>query len=167
MSEKPVTPEITVNLLERRRIEAEILKYVYDAIKFDLGEEKAREIIGKAIQKAAQDSGEKAAQKEGGKTGTRSLAAIQHLWSAGGALSLKVTELTDNTYSYEVEHCAYARMYEEMGLKDLGLIFSCLRDSAYIEGYAPDLELERPKTIMEGDKVCVFRYRVRKEKGEE
>jgi hypothetical protein len=162
--EVPATPEITVNLLERRRIEAEILKYVFDAIKDDLGDGKARELIGKAIEKAAMDSGQKAAQKEGGLTGTRSLAAIQHLWSAGGALQLKVTDLTDDSYSYVVEHCAYAKMYEEMGLKDLGLIFSCLRDSAYIEGYAPNLALERPKTIMEGDQVCEFRYRVRKEK---
>jgi hypothetical protein len=167
MQRKAESPEITVGLLERRRIEAEILKYVYDALKGDLGDEKAKELIGIAVQKAAVDSGRMAAQKEGGPTGTRSLAAIQHLWSAGGALKLKVTELTDHSYSYVVEHCAYAKMYEEMGLKDLGLIFSCLRDSAYIEGYAPDLELERPKTIMEGDPVCEFRYRIRERKEKE
>ena len=163
MPDQTQTPEITINLLERRRIEAEILKYVHDAIKEDLGEEKARKILGKAIKKAAMDSGQKAALKEGGKTGTRSLAAIQHLWSAGGALRLKVTELSDEAYSYEVEHCAYAKMYEELGLRDLGLVLSCLRDTAYIEGYAPNLELERPRTIMEGDKICEFRYRVRRE----
>jgi predicted ArsR family transcriptional regulator len=160
-------PEITVNLIERRRIEAEIIKYIYDAIVEDSGEEKAKEIIAKAIQKTALDAGVKAALKENNKTGTRSLAAIQHLWSAGGALKLKVIELTDETYSYVVEHCAYAKMYKEMGINDLGLIVSCLRDSAFIEGYAPDLKMERPQTIMEGKSTCEFHYKVKEKENKE
>ncbi|MDR2350984.1 MAG: L-2-amino-thiazoline-4-carboxylic acid hydrolase [Deltaproteobacteria bacterium] len=157
-------PEITVTLLERRRIEAEILKHVHDALVEDVGEERAKASIAKAIRRAAAEAGAKAAAKTGGKPGTRSLAAIQGTWSAGGALELEVTELTDTAYSYKVTRCVYAEMYEELGMRDLGLVISCLRDSAFIEGYAPDLEMERPRTIMEGKDSCVFRYKVKEGK---
>ncbi|MDR2461494.1 MAG: L-2-amino-thiazoline-4-carboxylic acid hydrolase [Deltaproteobacteria bacterium] len=149
----------TISLLEQRKIEAEILKYVYDTMAEELGEKRADLILKKAISQAARDSGAKAAAREKEKPSPRTLAAIQHLWSRGGALKLKVTELTDSVYAYEVTDCAYARMYEELGMREMGFKISCLRDAAFIEGYAPDLVMERESTIMEGAASCLFRYK--------
>jgi hypothetical protein len=91
--------------------------------------------------------------------GTQELAAIQHLWTQGGALSTKVLRLDEDHFDYDVTHCAYAEMYKELGLGELGFVLSCGRDAAFIEGYAPHLVLTREKTIMTGDEKCEFRYR--------
>ncbi|MDR1314266.1 MAG: L-2-amino-thiazoline-4-carboxylic acid hydrolase [Deltaproteobacteria bacterium] len=154
-----MTGESDVPLIARRRIEAELIKYIYAELKEELGAGRAKVILGRAIRKAAKDAGAALAAKEPEKPGTRALASLQGLWSAGGALKTKVLELTDDAYAYEVERCGYAAMYAELGMGELGSVVSCLRDASFIEGYAPDLVLDRPETIMDGDGRCLFRYR--------
>ncbi len=52
-------------------------------------------------------------------------------------------------------------MYQQMGLAEIGFLLSCNRDSKFIEGYAPQVKLDRPHTIMMGDGICDFRYCLR------
>ena len=54
-------------------------------------------------------------------------------------------------------------MYKEMGLEEIGFLLSCNRDSKFIEGYAPNVSLSRPHTVMNGDGFCDFRYRLQEE----
>ena len=70
----------------------------------------------------------------------------------------------DQQYNYNVNRFRYAEMYHEMGLGEIGHLLSCARDDKFIVGYAPDVELTRTTTIMEGGKCCDFRYRVQKDK---
>jgi hypothetical protein len=56
-------------------------------------------------------------------------------------------------------------MYEEMGIKELGFILSCSRDFPFMEGFNPEIELRRTKTIMEGAECCDFRYKKRGSSG--
>jgi hypothetical protein len=147
------------SLLDRRRIEAEILKHAYDTLKEEWGEAKARELLTRIVEKAAVEAGKAMALKEKGPTGPRTLAAIQPLWQKGGALKTKVLRLDGDAFDYEVTYCAYRDMYRDMGLSELGYILSCCRDEAFVKGYAPDLTLERDTTLMTGDPRCLFRYR--------
>jgi hypothetical protein len=39
-------------------------------------------------------------------------------------------------------------MYESLGLRDLEAVLSCERDGALIEGFNPEMALERPQTIL-------------------
>ncbi|MDR2612851.1 MAG: L-2-amino-thiazoline-4-carboxylic acid hydrolase [Deltaproteobacteria bacterium] len=148
-----------VPLIARRRIEAELIRYVYGVLEEEFGTGKARELVSRAVERAAEDAGSALAAQEAGAPGTRTLAARQGLWSAGGALETRVLELTDDVYAYEVTRCDYADMYRELGMADLGSLISCLRDAAFVRGYAPDLSLERDGTIMEGCAKCRFLYR--------
>ncbi|MDR1042090.1 MAG: L-2-amino-thiazoline-4-carboxylic acid hydrolase [Deltaproteobacteria bacterium] len=154
-----MTGEAEVPLIARRRIEAELIGYVYGALKEELGADRAKVLIARAIRNAARDAGAALAAQESEMPGPRTLAARQGIWAAGGALDARVLELTDDSYAYEVVRCDYATMYRELGMEELGLVASCMRDAAFIEGYAPDLALDRPETIMEGHGKCVFRYR--------
>jgi predicted ArsR family transcriptional regulator len=144
--------------LDSRRREAEILKPVYDTLKGELGEARAKDLLGRAVESAALDAGRQMAAREKGKPGTRTFAAIQPLWQKGGALKSRTTHLDDDSFDYEVTHCAYRDMYESMGLLDLGTILSCRRDEFFVKGYAPDLKLSRDSTIMEGAARCLFHY---------
>ncbi len=70
-------------------------------------------------------------------------------------------EESDEVLSFNVTRCRYAELYESLGIREIGTSFSCTRDLALIEGFNPDIALERTQTIMEGAPHCDFRYRIK------
>lgn len=155
--------QIEIGILQRRRIEAEIIKPIYDIMKRDFGIEKAKAVIEEAITEAAMNAGNYFAKKEPQDTNIKSFIALQYLWEKDNALEIDVLNSNDQQYHYNVKRCRYAEMYQELGLSEIGFLLSCHRDSKFIEGYAKNVELERPHTIMSGDGFCDFRYDVKKE----
>ena len=83
-------------------------------------------------------------------------------WTRNDALEIEVIEESDDVLSFNVTRCRYAELYESLGIRDIGTIFSCARDYALIEGFNPDVSLTRTQTIMEGAPFCDFRYRLKK-----
>ncbi|WP_312948784.1 L-2-amino-thiazoline-4-carboxylic acid hydrolase [Superficieibacter sp.] len=153
-----------LGILARRKIEAEIIKPIYDILVRDLGKDRAQAIIGEAIEQAAVDAGAEFARQEPNGADLRSFVALQYLWEKDNALDVRVIDDDDQHYNYDVTRCRYAEMYHEMGLGEIGHLLSCARDEKFIVGYAPDVELTRTTTIMQGARCCDFRYRVKKEK---
>ena len=152
-------PEI--GILHRRKIEAEIIKPIYEILTRDYGKEVAEAVIGEAVVQAAVESGKEFAAKEPNGTSVESFVALQHLWEQDDALIITVVENSHERYDYNVHRCRYAEMYQQMGLAEIGFLLSCNRDSKFIEGYAPQVKLDRPHTIMMGDGICDFRYCLR------
>ena len=74
-------------------------------------------------------------------------------------MKIQIIRETDSELFFDVTYCGYAQMYEKMGLKELGFILSCSRDFPFMEGFNPEIELSRAKTIMEGAGYCDFRYK--------
>ncbi len=66
--------------------------------------------------------------------------------------------MNKNSLKFDVTRCKYAEMYERLGMKELGNLLSCYRDFAFLDGFDPDIELKRTKTLMEGDDLCDFCY---------
>ena len=155
MSELPI--------IELRRIEANIIKPIYEEMAAELGEEKARRILGSAIRKAAIEQGRTLAAASGEPTGIAGFAKLLERWTANDALRIEVLEQDDERFDFNVVRCRYSEMYREMGLGDIGALLSCNRDGAFCEGYDERLELSRPQTIMSGASHCNFRYRWREQ----
>lgn len=147
-------------VLERRRIQAEVVKPIYEAMVVRIGEELARDILGGAIKKAAIAEGKRFAERDGDKGGLDGFVEMQHLWEADGALETEPVERTETTYAYKVTRCRYAEMYREMGLADIGFLLSCNRDGTFCEGYDQSLKLTRKQTLMQGADHCDFHYRL-------
>lgn len=154
-----------LGILARRKIEAEIIKPIYDILVRELGKARAQEMIGEAIEQAAVRAGQEFASKEPQKANLRSFVELQYLWEKDNALDVRVIDSDDQQYNYDVTRCRYAEMYYEMGLGEIGHLLSCARDDKFIVGYAPDVELTRTTTIMSGARRCDFRYRVKAESG--
>jgi len=146
-------------ILEQRRIEASILKPVFEEMVTELGEERAARILGEAIKKNAIAQGKAYAASAGGETSLTSFHALQPQWKANGALETETLLETDTQVHYNVTRCRYAEMYREMGLAKIGHLLSCNRDGTFCTGYNPAIKLERTQTIMEGNSHCDFRYR--------
>ncbi|PKR88512.1 2-amino-thiazoline-4-carboxylic acid hydrolase [Pleomorphomonas diazotrophica] len=149
-------------IIERRRIEAEIVGHLYRELVTRFGEGPARQAIDAAIRKAAVAHGEKCRVDLGHTPDFADFEAILPAWTAEDALTIEVKESTADRFSYDVTRCRYAETYREMGLADIGALLSCNRDAAFCEGYNPAMRLERTETIMEGGRRCDFRYRLDK-----
>jgi predicted hydrocarbon binding protein len=145
-------------MLEKRKIEAEILKEVYETLKESHGEEVAKKTIAESVRRSAIEQARAFAAAVPGGTSLKSFQDIQHLWTKGGALEIEVKEQTDRTFAFNVVRCRYAETYKAMGLGEIGHLLSCNRDGAFSEGYDPNLKFERTQTIMQGASHCNFRY---------
>jgi hypothetical protein len=149
-----------IPMFERRRIEAQILKHVYDTLKESHGVDIARNTIADAVRRSSMAQAAEFAAQVGGKTSMQTFVDRQALWTLGGALEVDVKEQTDKSYVFNVIRCRYAEMYREMGLAEIGHLLSCQRDATFCEGYDKRLRLTRTQTIMQGATHCDFNYRL-------
>jgi hypothetical protein len=153
--------EQRLGILEQRRIEAAFAKGVYEEMKAELGEARAKAILARAVVKMAKaTAAEMAREAPAGEPSLAHFIALQPLWTKGDALRIETLRQDERHYDFNVTRCRYAEMYREMGLADLGAVLSCNRDGAFCEGYHPKLRLERTQTIMGGASHCDFRYRM-------
>lgn len=159
-----MTDEIAT--LEKRRLQAAVIKPIYEEMEAVLGEETARGILESAIRKAAiAEAGAFAAKAPDGRTDMASFIDLFRYWTAGGALEVEIIERSADRFDFDVVRCRYAEMYREMGMGRIGHLLSCNRDGAFCRGYDENIALERAKTIMHGDDRCTFRYRYGNAKG--
>jgi hypothetical protein len=143
----------------RRRIEAAIIAPIYDEMRQAIGEDKARDILRRAIRRAAIDAGAEMAERAEGGADLESFKAILPLWMKDDALTIEVIDDAPGKLDFNVKRCRYAETYRAMGLGEIGAILSCNRDGAFCEGYDPRIKLTRTQTIMGGASHCDFRYR--------
>ncbi len=147
-----------LSMIEKRRIEAEILKHVYDQLKESHGIEVARSTIGEAVRRSALEQASRFAAQSPKGTSLQGFIDMQPLWTAEGALTVEEVGRSENSYAFNVVRCRYSEMYKAMGLGEIGDLLSCQRDGTFCEGYDPKLKLERTQTIMKGASHCDFRF---------
>ncbi|MBU0723988.1 MAG: L-2-amino-thiazoline-4-carboxylic acid hydrolase [Alphaproteobacteria bacterium] len=152
----------TLPIIQRRRIEAEILKQVYDVAKDSVGRETAQTIIGEAVRRSSIAQAESFAALEPEGTSMASFIRLYDLWKADDALQVDVKRQDDVHFDFNVTRCRYAEMYKDMGLGEIGHLLSCQRDGTFCEGYDANIQFERSQTIMQGASHCDFRYTYKK-----
>lgn len=144
-------------VLVRRRIEAMVLGPMIRAFQAEFGAERTNQIASRVIREIALEQGRSMAQRAGD-SDLKTYLTHKAPWSAGHALETEVIAKNEARYEYNVTRCRYAEMYRELGMADLGFIFSCGRDFNFPKGFNPNLKLRRSQTIMQGAPYCDFRY---------
>tara|TARA_B100000519_G_scaffold70270_1_gene60151 strand:- start:347 stop:820 length:474 start_codon:yes stop_codon:yes gene_type:complete len=145
-------------ILQQRRIEANILKHVYENLSERFGKEQAREIVQETVSQSAIEQGKTFADQIDGDPNLKDFYDILPLWSRDGALEIDVLEASPNKLDFNVKRCRYAEMYREMGIGEIGDLLSCQRDGDFCIGYNAEIEFRRTQTIMGGASHCDFRY---------
>ncbi|NKB58210.1 MAG: 2-amino-thiazoline-4-carboxylic acid hydrolase [Alphaproteobacteria bacterium] len=145
-------------IIELRRIEANIIKPIYDEMVRSLGKEQAQEILGRAIIQNAMDHGASYAANENVEPDLTAFAALLPQWTQNDALEIDMIEQSESQLDFNVTRCRYSEMYREMGLGEIGHLLSCNRDGSFCDGYNPDIKLTRTQTKMSGASHCDFRY---------
>ena len=151
-----------VPVLLRREIEALMVKPFLDAFEKELGHEKTYEIVEKVIAEIAFEQGKDYAVVLGG-NGIDALMGQAESWSANDALDMQMYVENETDCYSPVKRCAYVDMYERIGMKELGKVLSCLRDEFFYQGFNPEMEMCRSKTLMDGGDCCDFCFKFPKE----
>jgi hypothetical protein len=151
---RPVEP----SLLKRREIEAQIAVPLIRACAEKMGREQAQTVATEAIRALARAAGREMAKKLGANNMAALATVVREVWSRGNALDVNILEESSQELSFDVTRCAYAELYEELGIKEFGGCLSCSRDASFAEGFNPRLKLQRTQTIMEGAPSCDFRF---------
>ena len=156
---KKVRDKIKITHQKLREIQAPIVSSLIYGFAEEIGHEEAMKIAGKVISEDAIASGKKMARQYKGNTLTELYKIVKEVWANDGAIEIKLIKETDRELCFDVTYCGYARMYEKMGIKDVGSTLSCIRDFSFLKGFNPQIELKRTQTIMEGAKYCDFRFK--------
>ena len=144
-----------LTLLERTKIQAEVLVPLVRAMESQLGSVTAHRLVREAIggqvreQIRANATDRPADTVEWGHRISRAGDAqdIDHLDSADGEINIDVTR------------CEYASFFQQLGAPDLGFLLVCMLDYDIADG-VDGLTLDREQTIMQGADHCDFRWKI-------
>lgn len=142
----------------QRRVEANILKHVYETLIDSHGEEVAKKTIADSVRTASIAQAKE--MSEGVETSMTSFIELMEMWTRGGALETTVLDANEKEFNFDVTRCRYSEMYKEMGLGDIGHLLSCQRDGTFCEGYDSRIKMTRSQTIMQGAPTCTFRFKL-------
>jgi len=156
---------MTIPIIQRRKIEAEILREVYQSATELVGKNAAQKIIETAVRASSIAQGKAFAAQEAHGTSLQTFVDIQKHWTAENALEIEPERRDATHFEFKVTRCRYAEMYKDMGLGEIGHLLSCNRDGTFCEGYDPKLTLTRTQTIMGGASHCDFKFRYDAEAG--
>jgi len=157
MAELPPDTLNEIGVLKRREIEARILMPVLQALGAEFGKDRVFEVARRVIVDVARDQGRQVAERVGGSSLTHFATALED-WKKGDAYRMDVVRQDAERFEFNVTRCRYAEMYRALGIPEVGALLSCNRDFALIEGFNPDVKLQRTQTIMEGASHCDFRF---------
>ncbi len=159
-SEMPPDTLNEIGVLKRREIEARVLLPVIERLGQEFGKERVVALVRDVIVDIARTQGRDIAAQLGGNSLAHFDRAMDS-WRQGKGYDTQMLEQTDQVYAFNVTRCGYAEMYRQLGIPELGALLSCNRDFALMEGFNPEVELERTQTIMEGASHCDFRFRTK------
>ena len=89
-----------LSMLDKRKIEAEILKEVYETLKASHGEEVAKKTIAESVRRSAIEQAKAFAAAAPGGPSLKAFQDVMPLWTKGGALEIEVKEQTDDSFAF-------------------------------------------------------------------
>jgi hypothetical protein len=149
-----------LSLLDKTRIQAQVLVPVLRALRAELGKDKADAIVKQALRDWSKQLF--AAIGEGIDGNPRRKWATMH--SALGGVSereVKVEMLRHDkeALEFDVTRCRFAEFFRALGEPELGALLICETDFDIASAGGGEVSLDRAQTIMQGARSCTFRYR--------
>ena len=157
------TDEKKIPLLDEIKIQTKVIKTILDALRVELGKEKADTLIGNALRTYVCNVYHKIGERKSGNPYEKWEKVWEELRPRIGENVEREFIINDsNAREYNVKRCRFAEFFKELGEPELGTIMMCDFDFYIAEIGEPIVELTRTQTIMEGADYCDFRYRFKK-----
>jgi len=149
---------MSVPLIERVKLQAQVLVPLVKALQAELGTERANALVRRALGDLYRQLGETWWRAQGARDLGQKMASAFAGFAAGNALDYDVIAQAPDGFEVNVTGCRYAQFYQELGVPELGFLLVCSSDFAMAEGFDAGVQLTRTQTIMQGASHCDFRY---------
>jgi hypothetical protein len=147
------------SVLERAKIQAQVLLPLVKALQAELGAARANALVRRTLGDLYRSYSEEFAKAKNETDLGKFVASAFRTYARDNALEYDVLEQTPDAYAINIRRCRYAEFYKELGEPELGFLLVCTADFAVADGFGDDVRLTRTQTIMQGADHCDFRYR--------
>jgi hypothetical protein len=149
-----------ISLLDKTRIQAQVLVPVLRALRTELGKDKADAIVKQALRDwskqlfAAIGDGIEGSPR-------RKWATVQAPWAevSGREVEVEILRHDKEALDIDVTRCRFAEFFRALGEPELGALLICETDFDIAAVGEGEVSLERAQTIMQGAPSCTFRYK--------
>jgi hypothetical protein len=149
-----------LSLLDKTRIQAQVLVPVLRALRAELGKDKADAMVKQALRDwskqlfAAIGDGIEGSPR-------RKWATVQSAWNEVSAREVDFEVLRHDKEALEIDvtRCRFADFFRALGEPELGALLICATDFDVAEAGGGEISLTRDQTIMQGAPSCTFRYK--------
>jgi predicted ArsR family transcriptional regulator len=147
-----------LSLLDKTRIQAQVLVPVLRALRSELGKEKADAIVKQALRGWSKQLF--AAVGVDGRP--------RRKWAAMHTVMAEITERDvtvemrrhdKEALEFDITHCQFAEFFRALGEPELGALLICETDFDIAAAGGGEVSFTRDQTIMQGAPSCTFRYK--------
>jgi L-2-amino-thiazoline-4-carboxylic acid hydrolase len=149
-----------VSLLDKTRMQAQVLVPVLRALRARLGKDEADALVKQALRDwSKQLFAAIAAGVDGGPR--NKWATIQKVFGevSGREVEFEVRRQDEEALDIDVTRCRFAEFFRALGEPELGALLICAADLDIVAAGDGEVVLDRDQTIMQGAPACTFRYR--------
>jgi hypothetical protein len=149
-----------VSLLDKTRIQAQVLLPVLSALRTELGRDKADAIVKQALRDWSKQLFAGIGDGiEGGPR--RKWAAINTVFGevSGREVEVDILRHDEEALDMDVTRCRFAEFFRALGEPELGALLICDADLDIAAVGEGAVSLDRAQTIMQGAPSCTFRYK--------
>jgi predicted ArsR family transcriptional regulator len=149
-----------LSLLDKTRIQAQVLVPVLRALRAELGQERANAIVKGALRDWSKQLFAAVGESVEG--------SPRRKWAAMHTALAEVTEREvtvemnrhdKEALEFDVTHCRFAEFFRALGEPELGALLVCETDFDIAAAGGGDVSFTRDQTIMQGAPSCTFRYK--------
>ena len=149
-----------LSLLDKTRIQAQVLVPMLRALRAELGQEKADAIARQALRDWSKRLF--AAVSESVEGSSRRKWAAMHTALAEFTekeVTVEMRRHDEEALEFDVTHCRFAEFFRALGEPELGALWSARPISISLRPAATTSAFTRDQTLMQGAPSCTFRYR--------
>jgi predicted ArsR family transcriptional regulator len=149
-----------VSLLDKTRIQAQVLVPVLRALRAELGKDKADAIAKQALRDwskqlfAAIGDGIEGSPRRKWATMQNALNEV-----TGKEVEFEMRRHDKEVLEFDVTRCRFAEFFRALGEPELGALLICATDFDIASASEGEVSLDRAQTIMQGAPSCTFRYK--------
>ena len=149
-----------LSLLDKTRIQAQVLVPVLRALRAELGKEKADAIVKQALRGWSKQLFADIGRDIEGRP-RRKWAALQAAWAeiSEPHVELEIRRHDREAFDLDVTQCRFAKFFRALGEPELGALLVCEPDFDVVEAGGGEVNLTRDQTIMQGAPSCTFRFK--------
>jgi hypothetical protein len=149
-----------ISLLDKTRIQAQVLVPVLRALRAELGKDKAEAIVKQALRDWSSQLF--AAISEGIEgSPRRKWATLQGALNDVSAreVEFEIRRQDEEALDIDVTRCRFAEFFRALGEPELGALLICETDIDIASAGEGEVSLDRTQTLMQGAPSCTFRYK--------